>query len=121
MVLNLDFAPTILDLAGVSVPPEMQGRSLARLLRAEGPGVHDSFLYEYLSDSFLPVIPDIQAVRTSARKYVSYPGGGDDELYDLAADPTEMRNLAARPEWAATRTDMREQLQRLLQQTGALQ
>jgi N-acetylglucosamine-6-sulfatase len=122
MVLNLDFAPTILDLAGVAVPAEMQGRSLARLLRAEGPGVHDSFLYEYSSESFLPVVPDIQAVRTAARKYVTYPGGGgDDELYDLATDPTEMRNLAERPEWAPTRTDMREQLQRLLRQTGAPQ
>ena len=121
-VLNLDLAPTILELAGAAVPAQMQGRSLARLLRGDDVPVHDSFLYEYAGESFLPVVPDIQAVRTSTRKYVTSPGtNAGEELYDLASDPTEMRNLAAAPEWAAARADLRQQLERLLQQTGAAQ
>jgi len=121
-VLNLDLAPTILELAGASVPMQMQGRSIVRLLRGENAPVHYSFLCEYASESFLPVVPDMQGIRTSSRKYVTYPGtSAGDELYDLVSDPTEMRNLAAAPEWAATRNDLRQQLDRLLQQTGAIQ
>jgi N-acetylglucosamine-6-sulfatase len=120
MALNLDVAPTILDLAGVGVPADMQGRSLARALRAEGPMVRDSFLYEYDRESFFPVIPDIRAIRTQTRKYVTYAESpSEDELYDLARDPGEIVNLAHLPEWAAARTEMRQQLERLLVETGA--
>ena len=88
MALNLDLAPTILDLAGVAVPADMQGRSLARLLRGESYVLRDSFLYEYDTESAFPVIPTSAAIRTQTRKYVTYPGlPAEDELYDLAADP----------------------------------
>jgi arylsulfatase A-like enzyme len=118
--LNLDLAPTALDLAGVPVPPQMQGRSLAKLLRGEPAPARESFLYEYQEESFLPVVPDIQAVRAAGRKYVTYPSDPSEvELYDLASDPTEMRNLAGRPEWAAAEAEMRQELERLLTQTGA--
>lgn len=120
VALNLDLAPTALDLAGLPVPAGMQGRSLAGALRG-GSGPHrPSFLYEYRADSFLPVVPDILAVRTPSRKYVTYPAGpADVELYDLVSDPTEMRNVAGRPEWAAAQAEMRQELDRLLVETGA--
>ena len=122
MALNLDLAPTVLDLARVSVPGDMQGRSLARILRGESLPLRDSFLYEYDTEGFFPVIPDIRAIRTQTRKYVTYPGmPSDDELYDLATDPGETANLARRQEWASMRTDMRQQLDRLLAETGAPQ
>jgi N-acetylglucosamine-6-sulfatase len=120
LALNLDVAPTILDLAGVTVPADMQGRSLARVLRAEAPMVRDSFLYEYDRETFFPVIPDIRAIRTQNRKYISYAESpSEDELYDLASDPGELVNLAHRPDWAVVRTEMRQQLDRLLVETGA--
>jgi N-acetylglucosamine-6-sulfatase len=120
MALNLDLAPTILDLAGVAVPAEMQGRSLARLLRGESLALRDSFLYEYDTEAPLPAVPDIRAIRTQTGIYVTYPGmPSDDELYDLASDPGEIANLAQRPEWASTRAAMRQQLDRLLTETGA--
>jgi N-acetylglucosamine-6-sulfatase len=120
MALNLDLAPTILDLAGATVPADMQGRSLARTLRAQGPMVRDSFLYEYDRETAFPVIPDIRAIRTQNRKYVSYPDNpNDDELYDLAADPGELVNLAHHSDWAGARADLRLQLERLLVETGA--
>jgi hypothetical protein len=59
------------------------------------------------------------AVRTPGRKYVTYPTRpGDEELYDLATDPREVMNLAARPEWQGVRADLRRQLDRLLDETG---
>jgi arylsulfatase A-like enzyme len=119
MALNLDLAPTILDLAGVAVPGSMQGKSLARLLRGESYALRDSFLYEYDTEAPFPVVPDIRALRTQTRKYVTYPAlPSEDELYDLATDPTETVNLAHRLEWAATRAEMRQQLDRLLAETG---
>jgi len=118
-VLNLDLAPTLLDLAGVAVPGSMQGRSLVRLLRGEAAGVRDSFLYEYAADFRIPVVPSIVAIRTMDRKYVTYPTlPGEEELYDLASDPGELTNLADRPDWAPARADLRERLERLLQATG---
>ena len=120
MALNLDLAPTILDLAGVAVPGSMQGKSLARLLRGESYALRDAFLYEYDTEAPFPVVPDIRALRTQTRKYVTYPAlPSDDELYDLATDPTETVNLAHRLEWAAARAEMRQQLDRLLAETGA--
>src|SRR5207245_1855157 len=72
--------------------------------------------------SFLPIVPDILAVRTASRKYVTYPSDPSEvELYDLLTDPNEMRNLAGRPEWAAAQADLRRQLERLLVETGAPQ
>jgi N-acetylglucosamine-6-sulfatase len=119
MVLNLDLAPTLLDLAGVVVPASMQGHSLAGLLRGGSSGVRDSFLYEYTNESAFPVIPDILGIRTQGRKLVTYPGTSDEELYDLQTDPYELQNLVFRPEWAAVHDDLRQQLDRLVAQTGA--
>jgi N-acetylglucosamine-6-sulfatase len=120
MVLNLDLAPTVIDLAGLPVPSEMQGRSLAQLLRGQVASVRDSFLYEYDAEVPFPVIPSIFAIRTAGRKYVSYPDHpADEELYDLGIDPTEMTNVAGHPEWKAIRDDLRQRLDRLLEQTGA--
>jgi len=120
MALNLDLAPTALDLAGLPVPAEMQGRSLAKLLRGEPLRPRESFLYEYRQESFLPVVPDIQAVRTAGRKYVTYPDRPSEvELYDLLTDPNELVNLAGRAEWAAAEADLRRELEHLLAETGA--
>jgi N-acetylglucosamine-6-sulfatase len=120
MALNVDVAPTILELAGVPVPPGMQGRSLARLLRNQGQTVRDSFLYEYFADGRVPVVPRMLGVRTAQRKLVTYPtSAGEEELYDLAADPDEMTNLAARSEWAGEKESLRRRIIELLQETGA--
>lgn len=120
MALNLDLAPTILDLAHVAVPADMQGQSLARAVRGEGPLRRESFLYEYDRESFFPVIPDIRAIRTQTRKYVTHPEApSEDELYDLSSDPAELINLARHPEWTAVRAEMRTQLERLLAEAGA--
>lgn len=121
MALNLDLAPTVLDLAGVAVPGNMQGHSLANLLRGGGASVRDSFLYEYMNESSFPVIPEILGIRTQSRKFVTYPGSSDEELYDFTSDPYELQNLAGRPEWAAVRADLKQQLDNLIQQTGAPQ
>jgi N-acetylglucosamine-6-sulfatase len=97
MVLNVDVAPTLLDLAGLPIPAWMQGRSFAPVLASRDAPGREAWLYEHFPDYPYPV-PRIRAVRTPTHKYVEYEGGMKPELYDLAADPREKRNLIGAPE-----------------------
>jgi arylsulfatase A-like enzyme len=99
-VALLDVAPTLLDLAGLPVPPEFQGRSLRALLDGSDDG---AWLAER---ALLLEAPDARrgamALRRGAEKLVLPARDAPAELYDLASDPGEKRDLAAqRPERAA--------------------
>ena len=91
MVLNNDLAPTFAELGGVSVPPFVDGRSLAPLLDSAPPAPDDwrqSFLVEnYFSE--YPNAPDYRAVRTKEHLFVSH-ASGERELYDLRDDPYQL-------------------------------
>ena len=97
MVLNLDLAPTWLELAAVEVPREMQGKSWVPLLTGKNPAWRTSFLAEYFYEGNFPT-PTIVGVRTASAKLVKYPGHAEwTEVFDLAVDPYELKNLAADP------------------------
>lgn len=120
MVLNLDIAPTFLDLAGLKPPAAMQGRSLRPVLSGKARQWRRSFLLEYFAERQFPRIPAYQAVRTERWKYTRYPDhAGMDELYDLAADSLEMNNLVEDPAAAGELKKARAELAELLKQTGA--
>ena len=98
MVLNIDLAPTFLDLAGLPIPSEMQGRSWRPLLTGKSADWRKSFLAEYFLENQYPGTPTLVAVRTADAKLVRYPGHDEwTELFDLARDPYETKNLAADP------------------------
>jgi len=119
MVLHIDMAPTILDLAGVKPPASMQGMSFKPLLAGEKPTWRKSFLYEYFQEKRLSQVPTIAAVRTENWKYVTYPEIDDlDELYDLTKDPNEMHNLATDPAAKEQLQKMQAELERLKKETG---
>lgn len=116
-VLNIDLAPTLLELAGEKIPEGMQGRSMVPVLKGK-PG-HDAFFYEYFREGWVAGLPLMHGVRTDRWKYVCYPDMNDiDELYDLKADPTEMRNLAQDPAHAARVKEMKDEMERLKKVTG---
>ena len=94
MVLNVDLAPTFLDLAGVPVPKEMQGASWKELAAGRKPANwRQSFFAEYYKE--LGEVPTLYAVRTTTHKLVKYPNHPEwTEVFDLAADPYELKNLA---------------------------
>jgi arylsulfatase A-like enzyme len=94
LVLNIDYAPTILDLAGAPPLPEAQGRSLRPLLGGESPqDWRTSFFYEYFKEPRF-VSPTVLAVRTKTHKLVTYPGHDEwTEVFDLSNDPYEVKNL----------------------------
>lgn len=120
LVLNVDLAPTLLELAGIDPPSLVQGRSLLPLLRGERGAWRDSFLYEYFREHQFEGIPTTLALRGKDWKYVVYPDylAPNEELYDLKADPFEMRNLAELPENAARMAELRGLLERSKQETG---
>lgn len=110
MILNVDLAPTLLDLAGVDPPAIMQGRSVLPLFRANKPEWRDSFLFTYWPD-LMPNLPRMLSVRTERYVYSTYPDLDDiDELYDLERDPYEMRNLVELPEYAGLLETMQSKL-----------
>jgi N-acetylglucosamine-6-sulfatase len=119
VALNIDVAPTLLELAAVSIPASTQGRSLVPLLRGLRPQWRTSFLIELYSDKVFPRIVQMgyKAVRNQRWKYIHYLElNGMDELYDLKNDPYEMRNLIDEPTARHTLDEMKRELERLLSQ-----
>jgi len=101
LILNADIAPTLLELAGLPVPERMHGRSLLPLLRGETAGWRTSILYEALKPELgsWPLV----AVREKRWKYIRTFDLKDrekvvfEELYDLDADPHELKNVVDQP------------------------
>src|SRR5690625_4919697 len=123
MITNVDFAATLLEMCGAnpSALPEQQGRSFLPQLRGEtNPGWRQSVYYRYWEhDDPEHHAPAHYGVRTQRYKYIHYyndglgtPGSSDrvmpveDELYDLAADPHELTNVAADPAYAGVLEEM---------------
>jgi hypothetical protein len=99
MVMNLDFAPTVLDYAGAKIPEVMQGLSLKPILEGQTTNWRSSVFYEYWTE-LVHSIPSMIAVRDERYKLIQYPEIDDlDELYDLENDPHELVNLAVKPEY----------------------
>ena len=119
-VLNVDVAPSIVELAGASPLPDVHGRSWVSLLKGENRGWRSSWYYEYNYEKQFPYTPNVRGIRTDRWKYIRYPhgDGGPDrhegELYHLEKDPRELRNLAADPAYAEQVEQFRAELDRLM-------
>lgn len=97
IALNIDIAPTILGMAGVSIPKGMQGKDLMRLLKNELPGREDFFYQHYFLGA--PRIPQVEGVVTKRFKYMNFIEYNFEELYDIKQDPYETVNLANDPKY----------------------
>jgi arylsulfatase A-like enzyme len=117
LAINADFAPTFLALAGETVPADMQGRSLAPLLKGEHPADwRTSFYYRYYHD---PGDHNTRAhfgLRTRTHKLIYFWTKNQWEMYDLAKDPGEMRNLAGDPAHKELLAQLKTELRRLKQE-----
>jgi arylsulfatase A-like enzyme len=125
MVLNIDFAPTFLDLAGAKAPAEMQGRSFLPNLEGHTPkNWRKSMYYRYwMHNTNDHHVPAHYGLRTDRWKLIYYYGKPlgmtganppdtepDWELYDMKSDPREMHNLYRDPKYAGLIRKLKEEL-----------
>ena len=122
MVTNVDIGPTILDLAGLTTPEPMNGRSFLPLLRGESvPDWRENFYYEYYWERPFPQTPTVHAIRSDRYKFIRYQGIWDlNEFYDLENDPHEAVNLIEHPEHQQRIAAMNRALFEWLEATGGL-
>jgi arylsulfatase A-like enzyme len=113
LVLNIDLAPTILDLAGIARPSVMQGASLVPLLEGKNVPWRDRFFYEHRFKH--PRIPMSEGVRTKRWKYVRYTSVNPirEQLFDLQTDPDEQHDRTGDPAFADQLAAMRSEWERL--------
>jgi N-acetylglucosamine-6-sulfatase len=102
VVANIDLAPTAAALAGITPPLTEDGQSLVPLLNGTARSVRKGVLLEGYSQDKGPRMPSYCGWRTTRYVYVRYLTG-EQQLYDLAADPYEMKNLATDPAWQGLR------------------
>jgi N-acetylglucosamine-6-sulfatase len=126
LVLNIDLAPTILDMATVpNTDAVMHGRSLRPLFEQDPVPWREAFLYEYWQENMFwqkpgtPRSPSILALRTATHKLITYSDFENwTELFDLEADPYERRNLVGYREEINRHVEMCDLLAQALADTG---
>jgi arylsulfatase A-like enzyme len=117
LVQNLDFAQTFLEMAGVSAPADMQGRSLVPLLRGQRPAEwRESLYYHYYEHPGAHMVHKHCGVRTDRYKLIHFYTLNEWEFYDLEKDPQEMRSAYDDPAYAQVIERMKQELSRLQQQ-----
>lgn len=99
LVQNLDYAETFLDIAGASIPDDMQGRSLVPLLSGTTPATpwREAIYYHYYGYPAVHQVARHYGIRTGRYKLMHFYQFDEWELYDLEADPDELRNLYGEP------------------------
>ena len=118
IALNIDIAPTALQLAGAPIPSTTDGKSLIPLFENKLGEWRGGALFEYFHEPRYPLFPTWQALRTPQWKYIHYLGVEDsDELYDLKSDPYELKNLIGDNAAQDTLKDLKSQLQKALDET----
>ena len=114
MALNVDFAETFLDAAGLAVPNAMQGRSLVPMLRGHVPADwRTSMYYRYYHDPGDHNTRAHYGVRTMTHKLIYFWKKDQWELFDLVNDPHELHNLYGEPGMEVITATLKAELVRL--------
>jgi len=112
MALNIDIGPTILDIAGVPVPLQMDGESLVPIFQNPKAQGRKAFLMEFWR--YYPEnTPSYVGVRTDRYKYIEFERGRNPWLFDLEMDPKELNNLYDNPEGEKALSELKALLEGL--------
>jgi len=122
LAMNIDLAPTFIDMAGIEVPADIQGRSLKPVLTSGGKAPEDwrtGVYYHYYEYPSWHSVKRHYGIRTADYKLIHFYNDVDEwELYDMQRDPGEMHNVYDDPAYAEIRASLHEQLRRLQQEVG---
>jgi len=123
LVQNLDFAPTILELAGVEIPDRMQGRSMAPLFKGDqSADWRDAVYYHYYEgpevENSWHAVARHYGLRTDQYTLAHFPDHDEWELFDMQADPEQLASVYDDPEYAEVQQDLKEKLDRLQEKYG---
>ncbi|MBB1643337.1 sulfatase [Sphingobacterium sp. UME9] len=111
LVQNLDFAPTILDYAGLAIPKDMQGKSFRGLLNGKEKQWRDAVYYTYYEYPSIHMVKRHYGIRTERYKLIHFYYDKDEwELYDLEKDPQEMQNVYNVQAYQNVREEMHHKL-----------
>jgi len=112
MITNADFAPTMLQLAGAEVPPDMQGKSFHEVVEGDEPGAwRDAVYYHYFEYPAVHQVKRHYGIRTEKYKLIHFYYDIDEwELYDMKNDPDEMHNLAGNPDYDEIQDELKSKL-----------
>ncbi|MEG1622528.1 MAG: sulfatase [Alistipes sp.] len=120
LAMNIDLAPTFLDFAGVAIPADIQGRSLKKVLLAEGTAPKEwrkGVYYHYYEYPSWHSVKRHYGIRTAQYKLIHFYNDVDEwELYDLKHDPHEMQNVYNNPDYAVICKELHAQLTALQQE-----
>jgi N-acetylglucosamine-6-sulfatase len=109
MIQNIDYAPTFLEVAGATIPHDIQGKSLVPVLKNEGEAPSDwrsAIYYEY-SGEYTHRVAAHDGVRNDRYKLMRFPDTDEWMLFDLENDPHEMKNVVAEKQYETVLKDMR--------------
>lgn len=127
LVQNIDYAPTFLDIAGVSVPTDMAGKSLLPLFRnGKSKNWRQSLYYHFYDYPAVGMVRRHYGIRTDRYKLIHWYGkgyGSDSdidswELFDLKADPNEVKNVYNSPELRKIQEKLAIELEKKRQEIG---
>ena len=116
LIQNLDYAETFLEVAGASIPEDMQGASLVPLLKGQTPkDWRKEIYYHYYEYPSVHMVPRHNGIRSKRYKLMHfYQFENEWELYDLKSDPDELKNLYGDPKFAKLRNRMKARLEHLV-------
>jgi arylsulfatase A-like enzyme len=114
LVMNLDFAQTLLEVGGATAPASMQGASLVPLLRGQTPADwRDAIYYQYFAYPDWHMVHRQYGVRTHRHKLIHYYEIGEWELFDLDRDPGELASVYDHPEYVDVVRELKVRLTQL--------
>jgi arylsulfatase A-like enzyme len=118
LIQNIDYAPTFLEIAGLEIPSEIQGRSLVPVMKQREVPWRSSLYYSYY-ELGEHAVPQHFGVRTDRHKLIHFPISNEWNLFDLQVDPQELKSVHDDPSYASTLADLKNEFNRLRDQYDA--
>jgi len=118
LIQNIDYAPTFLEMAGISAPAEVQGNSLVPIMNGTVKKWRESLYYAYYEFGE-HAVPQHFGVRSMTHKLFFFPATNEWNMFDLTNDPQEMVNVYNQPKYKRVQASLAQEFDRLRVQYDA--